>query len=229
MILSAMFQNFIRKIDSKLSLNSFSVLEQNTESQTQCIQVNSLLQSRQLSRSLVSWFSGLFSVATESFRSWFYKLFRVCSIWQHVGSTSEVKRAFKDQPLQQWAKDNKVDITKGHFSSKKGHPDRACMESTQGTRCSFLQHLMYPQVTTMIVHHQRLTWQKTESFLEENKMGWISGSAVKKHVLILQRTEVQSPAPTWWLTIVYNSTSRVSNAPFWLPWIPGPHMVQLHA
>lgn len=42
--------------------------------------------------------------------------------------------------------------------------------------------------------------------------GWRGGSAVKEHLLLLQITGVQSPAPVWWPTTASNSSSRVSSA-----------------
>ena len=40
----------------------------------------------------------------------------------------------------------------------------------------------------------------------------------KKRWLLLDRTWVQFPAPTWWLTAICSSSSRRSNALFWPLW-----------
>lgn len=42
---------------------------------------------------------------------------------------------------------------------------------------------------------------------------------------ILAETWVWLPAPTWYLTIVHNFSSRKSNALFWLFWAPGKYKV----
>jgi hypothetical protein len=44
------------------------------------------------------------------------------------------------------------------------------------------------------------TWHRLER--------WLSGL---EHELIFQRTQVQFPAPTWWLTTVCNPSSRGSD------------------
>lgn len=50
------------------------------------------------------------------------------------------------------------------------------------------------------------------STLKINAGGGRGGSAVKEHLLLLQITWVQSPAPVWWPTTASNSSSRVSSA-----------------
>lgn len=43
---------------------------------------------------------------------------------------------------------------------------------------------------------------------------WLSG---QKHALLLQRTQVQVPEPTWWLTTILTSSSKGPGTLFWPP------------
>lgn len=52
--------------------------------------------------------------------------------------------------------------------------------------------------------------------------GWRAGS---EHLLLFQRTQVSFPASTWQLTIVYNSSSRESDALVCSPKAPEMHMI----
>jgi hypothetical protein len=55
------------------------------------------------------------------------------------------------------------------------------------------------------------------NFLKQNNEGlerWLSSS---EHWLLLQRTKVQFPVPTLWLTTMCNSSPKGSNTLFW-PW-----------
>jgi hypothetical protein len=46
-------------------------------------------------------------------------------------------------------------------------------------------------------------------FLAEKLLeGWINDS---EYLLLFQRIQIQLPAPTWWLTVIHNSSSRRLN------------------
>lgn len=47
-------------------------------------------------------------------------------------------------------------------------------------------------------------------------------------MLLLQRTWVPFPTPTWWLTTACNSSSRESDTLFWLLKTPGTHVMYIH-
>lgn len=50
----------------------------------------------------------------------------------------------------------------------------------------------------------------------------------QEHLLLLQRTWVRFPEPPWWLKNFYYSSSRGSNALFWILWAPGIYVVHIH-
>ena len=52
--------------------------------------------------------------------------------------------------------------------------------------------------------HKKMMWRGWRDGSEVNRTGW----------LLFQKSWIQFPAPTWWLTITYNSSSRVIPS-FW--------------
>jgi hypothetical protein len=65
----------------------------------------------------------------------------------------------------------------------------------------------------------RLREKKTQHRQER----WLSS---KEHLLLLQRTQVQYPTPTWYFTTNCNSSTWGSKTLFCLPWAAGTHYAQ---
>lgn len=74
----------------------------------------------------------------------------------------------------------------------------------------------------------RIKYCKYTYLFKNQKLGLQRWLSCQNHLLFLQRTRVQFPALTQWLTIICDFNSRFSDSFFWLPWTPGTQKVHRH-
>lgn len=75
---------------------------------------------------------------------------------------------------------------------------------------------------------QKKVSQKKKKKKDTRNQGLTRWPSNQEHLLLLQRTWVRFPEPPWWLKNFYYSSSRGSNALFWILWAPGIYVVHIH-